>query len=268
MSKPEMSEMPVYVPNYFQPDQFHYFAETNWGSGKSRLEYPEISQLPSHLEMFILGHFAACPTITDVGDAYLPAAQAANWILNRYDSCNRGTRHLLLPIAEELNPDLHKQISVTIDRLPEEPVGKHDKGFVPPIHSAKITFMGTPVGYGGAREVYLLTRFTDLQAIRGSAEYMKAINRCVGDAGTPAELLVNLALSAIKFADADKFSALDHAVARGKIDEENNRKEYAKVVYEFIKKAPWVINFVNSLPTSDQDKAIFNKLFHELLGLI
>ena len=129
--------------------------------------------------------------------------------------------------------------------------------------------MGTPLGYGGAREVYLLTgNNTDLKDIRGSRRNMKVIDRCVGDSGTPAELLVNLALAAIKYADADKFSALDHAVAGGKIAEENNRTEYAKVVFQFIKKAPWVINFVNSLPTSDQDKAIFNKLFHELLGLI
>lgn len=269
MALPVSEAIPSGLAQRFEPKDHHYFIEDNWGNGASTLEYPEISQFPQELSFLILGFFAACSSITGTWDnnAYDKFMrgfykEGADWIWNRYNTTNRGTRHFLFPLLETYNPQLHAQLITSVTRKqPEERVGYFEPEFVPEIHKTRLSFMSRPVSYAGIRDVYMLTETTDLDAIRSQRKNIALITNCVANARSEAQLGVSLAYAAIDHGNADKFTAIEHIFCSGKLHEESNVGAYAAILKEIMTRDQVFHHFVENLSDSDAYTLPFKKMY-------
>ncbi|MBI3887753.1 hypothetical protein HY310_01655 [Candidatus Microgenomates bacterium] len=266
-------EVPSGLARLIPQDYHHLLTPKYWGCGASTLEHPGITQLPQALSFLLLAYWCACPSSNETWnssthDKFTRAfdQKGADWIWSRYDTTTKGTRHLLVPMMELLNPNLHQQLAVPIARKsPKERVGPFEKGFVPESHVETLSVWSRPWAYAAIREAFMLTKTPYIAEIKSQRQNMKYIASCVAEAETEAQLGVRLAKAAIDHGDADKFTALEHVFCPGKFIEECNVEAYAEILKEMIKVFPGTHEYIANLSDSDAYQWQFIKMYNVLI---
>ncbi len=178
----------------------------------------------------------ACPMPDEVSDTF-----GVDWTIERYLECNFVWGHIL-DISKQLNPELYRQLSESILRKFDEPVGKHEKGHIPKSHKTFMSPLSTLYGYALPR-VFL--EIAGRGKKRNKERYLYAMEQlesAVKISHSPTELLARLTHKARfnEVARTRTVKLLDHVLAAGILGEENNISQYREVIEMLEKYAPAV----------------------------
>lgn len=192
----------------------------NFGCGDSIVDHPFIEELPDEELFTILAHFAACP-VRDKVFAYYKSLgpEAVKWIIQRYETTNRITKHLIWAESAKLNPALYTELTSSQSRNPGEPVGKFEPGSVPPNHSQIISPMAKHFNYSGARLINLMARTNQLEEIARNPEVMTRVRNSISSAKSGEELAARFAQDAWDMG-VNAVSILEHVTEYDKWKEE------------------------------------------------
>lgn len=192
----------------------------DFGSGKSSIDHPLILQLSDSHRFRALAHWAACPVAKEVWNIYQRlGSEAKDWILERYETTNAITRHLIWPQAAALNPALHRQLTQPRRRKPDEPVGKFEPDSVPNNHQKWIPPMAQLPNYSGARLLILMAGTNQVQQIASNKGIMDRLNQTLAESKTPEEYSARLTNDAYEMG-VHPAAILEHTLEGAKVAEE------------------------------------------------
>jgi hypothetical protein len=146
-------------------------------------------------------------------------------------------RQMILEEAREHNPQLYQDLTVSLTRNPNEPVGKHEPESVPQSHITTIDANNTPWGFSLPR--ILLDQFgkRDNRTQGRIQSGLEMLEEIVKEVHSPLEFMAVLAEQAVK-ADADIDTVLKSTLSRGYLGEENTHKLYHELAIQLQKHAP------------------------------
>jgi len=233
-------EAPVPIPS---PES--YLTPQKWGSALSSRDIPGFADLTESMQFKLLAWGAACPVPNRVWSEYqVMGGEALEWLMNRYETTNAVTRHVIWSTAAARNPELYLQLTTPIPRFTDEPVGDFEPESAPFNHATYISPMSTLTGYAGARELILTARIDQVDTILQSPKIMKMVYGAIDKAKTPVELLAYLALGAFE-AGANPGAIIEHAFELAKLYEEGYERAYRKQYGVFMTIAPILIRAWN-----------------------
>ncbi len=202
-----------------------------WGSAFSSFECPWLKKLQSKDHFLLLAWAAACPVAEETWTFY-EEAKTTDWILNRYETTNFVTKHIVWDQAKALNPSLYQALMERVERSPDEPVGKKELHNVPVWHLTEMSPLSTDPGYALSRifiEVAKIEKYQDTVEDLSKAEPAIALlQQCIKAANSPDQLLAIFSERAFRLG-VNPAVILDHDFAGGKFDEENHQSARHKL---------------------------------------
>ncbi len=203
-----------------------------------------------------MGWSHACPVIDEVAKEYGP-----EWTLKRYAECNF-VFGLIVESARDLNPELHKQLTVSVPRLEGEKPGKQFKPeFIPDNFYEEMSPLSTPWGYALPRVVIEEMGRGENNKDRTQKRILRALNvvdKAVKSSKTPVELLVRMAEQVSKL-DADPKAVLSHVLANGILVEEGCKTMFDEIKAKIDKSAPTLRKTYDStIPEERKAEGIIN----------
>ena len=241
-----------------------YLTPQNWGMAVSSRDIPGFSNWFKEAQFQVLAWGAACPIPGKVwADYQSMGREALDWLMNRYETTNAITQHVIWATAAARNPNLYKQLTTSFLRQPDELVGAFEAKYVPSTHKKYVSPMSSLPGYAGARDLILALGTDQVETILQSPEKMQIVNQAVDQAKTPAELLAYLALAAFR-AGANPGTILEHSFETDKVGEEGYVKAFREQLEVFAGIAPeliraWTIMELLASPQTGRSEKYFQR---------
>ncbi|MDQ3093622.1 MAG: hypothetical protein M3Q70_00385 [bacterium] len=96
----------------------------------------------------MLGWVAGCPVVEQLTDPDNPTpGRGPENMMNRYGQINFWFKYAMESVVQKVNPDLYNQMMKDVERLPIEPIGRHEPESIPEEYREKMQPMTTLVGY-------------------------------------------------------------------------------------------------------------------------
>ncbi len=188
------------------------------------LNDPTFHQLSALEQARIVGEADGCPLITELTDPdNTEPGRGPEAMLRRYGSANFWFTYITRA-SEDVNPALYDQLMSSVERLPEEPVGRYEPESVPESHLSRMASMGTLAGYSLPR-IFIKQLGEGLpqeETLDRLAKGLDVVKRAIPQANTPTQLLVLVAEGLVKDADVSTLAALNAVLSPGWLSEHNS----------------------------------------------
>src|SRR5581483_1174802 len=215
----------------------------------------EFFNLPEQEQAKLIGWANSCPITDELTDPNnTNPGRGPEAMRQRYAEINVWFGFIYRE-AQRLNPELAKQLLTSIDRHPDEPVGKYEIENVPSWHKDKISPMGQLAGYAIPR-IFVEQLGTHKEGVtreiliermdRGLAVVESAIIQ----AQTPLELLA-LTGEGLLDADCSSNDVLKHSLSLGWISEHNSPNTIEQYKEVMRTKAPRIWEAYSNLSEED-----------------
>ncbi len=203
---------------------------------------------PIEQQVFEVAWSEGCPVPQKVVKKY--GAEVAT---KRYGEIIFADR-LILEEVKKHNPNLHRKLTESVKRKPDEHVGVHEPESVPDSYSTKVPPPDTPWGFSLKR--ILVDQFGPRE--KRTAERMQKGLKILEDVASqdiesPLELVARLAEAVIK-ADGDKIQVMKNTLSKGHLYEQNFHTLYSELVRELKKHSLTFQEEYNKLTPEERDK--------------
>lgn len=251
MANPELVE---YGAEYkFGSDVGRFGFGTFWGSISPKLPEEQIVA-----RAIRLGWSSGCPRVKEL---IQPDSYGADWMMRRYSVCNWMFREVSIEAYKNNQPIFNQLTKPTPRKLPEEPLGIHERLSVPNSHKEIISPMSSLYGYAIPRLI-LMRRDSHPDGIKSEqnsnrATVLMRVN--VSEAKTLPGLLASLANDLSHENDLERAEILSHILPQGILEEENCYTTYSEFVAELIETAPELFKVYQELtPSQRKELGVIN----------
>lgn len=203
-----------------------------------------------------VGWAAGCPIVLELIDpTNNDSGRGPEAMLNRYGEVSFWFGQIVRT-AEELNPDLHNQLTSNVPRQEGEDPLKFEIESIPITHLDRMSPLSTITGFALPR--VLIEQFGTTQNLSREevqtrlVKGMNALERAVTEARTPAELLAMTAEDLIVSGHTQSSKALKHMLGQGWMDEHNAQSMIDELKSTMQDKAPVLWSVYSAL--SEEEK--------------
>lgn len=197
-----------------------------------------------------IGWSHACPVIDEVVRDFTP-----EWTLARYSECNF-VFGLIASRAEELNHDLHEQLTQPVKRLPGElPKEGLNPEFTPTNFKQEMSPLSTPWGYALPRVVIEQMGRGKNNENRTEIRILRAldiIDEAIEVSETPSQLLVNIAERVIMEKAGPK-AVLSHMLSKNILLEEGCETMFEEIKKDMDRLAPFLRQTYNAFSIEERE---------------